>query len=57
MTDREPIVQRRVNVLVDSGLHRQLRHESIALSQPMALIIERALKQYFDQEDSNDVNA
>jgi len=48
--DREPIVQRRLNVLVDSDLHRQLRHESVAAGVPMAVVIETALTEHFNTQ-------
>ena len=44
---RDPTIQRRVNVVLDNDVHRQLRHESVNRNEPMAVIIETALKEHF----------
>jgi hypothetical protein len=53
MTDREPIVQRRLNVLVDSDIHRQLRQTALAADVPMATVIQNALVEHFNKEESS----
>ena len=50
MNDRDPIVQRRVNVVIDGGIHKQLRQTALAADVPMAVIIENALIDHFNTQ-------
>jgi len=49
----EPIIHRRVNVILDGSVHNRLRHEAINRNEPMALIIETALTEHFNKGDSS----
>lgn len=49
----KPATQRRVNVVIDGDVHRKLRHESVSLNQPMATIIQSALKQHFSNQEQS----
>ncbi len=46
----EPIVQRRVNVVIDGQIHKQLRQTALAADVPMAVIIENALVDHFNTQ-------
>ena len=51
MTDKqEPLIQRRLNVLVDSDIHRQLRQTALAADVPMATVIQNALVEHFNTQ-------
>ena len=49
----EPIVQRRVNVVIDGDIHRQLRQTALAADVPMATVIQNALVEHFNKEESS----
>ena len=48
--NNEPLIQRRVNVVINGDLHKQLRQTALAADVPMAVIIENALVDHFNTQ-------